>query len=188
LFFLFIFVILLILGIAIYTSRVGIEIENLIIDTEKPKGNKINKDSKIFVYLLIFKKIKLFKKDVKNQKIKFRNKEIDLKLLKSQDLKINYMQLLQKPDIYIDQINLNVQIGTQDAALTAILTGIVRAGLGIILRRPKYEVIPIYANKNFLKIKLDCIISIHLMQYIYKLLSNKIKDLGTGNLNKKVEV
>ena len=187
-FFLFIFIIILISTIAIYTSRLGIEIENLIIDTEKPKGNKINKDSKIFVYILVFKKIKLFKKDVKNQKIKFRNTEIDLKLLKSKDLKIDYKQLLQKPDIYIDQINLNVQIGTQDAALTAILTGIIGGILGGVLQRPKFEIIPIYANRNFLKIKLDCIISIHLMQYIYKLVAKKIKDLGTENLNKKVEV
>jgi len=52
----------------------------------------------------------------------------------------------------------------------------------------KYEVIPIYSNRNFLKIKLDCIISVHLTQYIYKIVSNKIKNLGENNLNKKVEV
>ena len=90
-FFLFILINLIILGIAIYTSRIGIEIENLVIDTEKPRGCKINKDSKIFVYLLIFKKIKLFKRDVKNQKIKFRNKDIDLNLLKN-----THLQTLQK--------------------------------------------------------------------------------------------
>ena len=59
-FFLFIFVNFLILGFAIYTSRLGIKIENLRIDTEQPKGEKINKDSKIFLYVLIFGKIKLF--------------------------------------------------------------------------------------------------------------------------------
>lgn len=125
--FFFIFIIILILGYSIYTSRIGIEIENLVIDTQKPKGEKINKDSKIYIYILVFKKIKLFKKDVKNQKIKFRNKDIDLKLLKERDLEIDYKELLQKPDIYIEKINLNVQLGTQDAALTAILTGIVGA-------------------------------------------------------------
>ena len=72
--------------------------------------------------------------------------------------------------------------------ITAILTGIIAAGLGVILRKPKYEVKPIYENKNLIKIKLDCIFSVHLMQYIYKLFSNKIKDLGKENLNKKVEV
>ena len=187
-FFLFILLILLILGVAIYTSRIGIEIVNLRIDTEQPKGHKINNESKIFVYLLIFKKFKLFKKDVKNEKIKFRNKDIDLKLLQNKDLKIDYKEILQKPNIYIDKIDLNIQLGTQDAALTAILTGIIAGGLGVILRKPKYQVMPIYANRNFLKIKLDCIISVHLAQYIYKLVSNKMKNLGNENLNKKVEV
>ena len=186
-FFLFILIILVILGISAYTSRVGIEIENLIIDTQKPKGEKINQDSKIWIYLLIFKKFKLFKKNIKNEKI-FKNQNIDLKFLKNNDLKINYKDLLERPNIYVDKIDLNVQLGTEDAALTAILTGIISAGLGIILRKPKYQIVPIFSNINFIKIKLDCIISIHLMQYIYKIISNKIKDLGTIGLNKKVEV
>ena len=190
-FFLFIFFILLILWIAIYTSRVGVEIQNLRIDTEQPKGQKINKDSKIFIYILILGKFKLFKKNVRNidtGKIKFQNKDLDIEFFKDRDIKVDYKDLLRKINIYFDQIDLNIQIGTEDAAITAILTGIISAGLGMILRKPKYEVIPIYANKNLIKIKLDCIFSVHLMQYIYKLFSNKIKDLGKENLNKKVEV
>ena len=42
-FFLFILLIILALGVTIYTSRLGIEIENLIIDTEKPKEEKIKR-------------------------------------------------------------------------------------------------------------------------------------------------
>ena len=190
-FFLFILIILIILGFAIYTSRVGVEIENLRIDTEQPKGEKINKDSKIYIYVLIFRKIKLFKKNVRNmdkRNIKFQNKDIDIKFLKDREVKIDYKDLLQKIDIYFDKIDLNIQFGTQDAALTAIFTGVIASALGIILKKPKYEVIPIFSNRNFLKIKLDCIFSVHLMQYIYKVFSNKKKDLGKDNLNKKVEV
>lgn len=190
-FFLFILIILIIIGVAVYTSRLGVEIENLIIDTEQPKGKKINKDSKVYIYWLIFGKIKLFKKDRRNidkQKIKFQNKQLDIKFLKDRDVKIDYKDLLQKIDIYFEQIDLNVQIGTENAALTAILTGVIASALGIIIKKPKYEIIPIYENKNFLKIKLDCIFSVHLMQYIYKVISNKTKDLGKANLNKKVEV
>lgn len=191
LFFLFIFIILLFLIFATYTSRVGVEIQNLIVDTENPKGEKINKDSKIYIYLLIFGKIKLLKKNVRNmdgKNIKFQNKDLDIKFFKDRDLKIDYKNLFQKIDIYFEQFDLNVQIGTEDAALTAILTGIIGAVLGVIIKRPKYEIIPIYANKNLLKIKLDCIFSVHLMQYIYKVISNKNKILGKEILNKKVEV
>ena len=190
-FFLFILISLIILGIAIYTSRIGVEIENLQIDTQQPKGQKINKESRIYIYLLFFNKIKLYKKDIRNmdkQNIKFQNKDIDIKFFKDRDIKIDYKQLLEKIDIYFEKIDLNIQLSTEDAALTAILTGIISASLGIILKKPKYEIIPIFSNKNFLKIKLDCIFSVHLMQYIYKLISNKIKDLGKENLNKKVEV
>ena len=190
-FFLFILINLIILGIAIYTSRIGVEIENLQIDTQQPKGQKINKEGRIYIYLLIFNKIKLYKKDIRNmdkKNIKFQKKDIDIKFFKDRDIKLDYKQLLEKIDIYFEKIDLNIQLSTEDAALTAILTGIISAGLGIILKKPKYEVIPIFSNKNFLKLKLDCIFSLHLMQYIYKLMSNKIRDLGKENLNRKVEV
>ena len=65
-------------------------------------------------------------------------------------------------------IDLNMQIGTQDAAITAILTGIISSMLGIIIKKPKYEIIPIYSNKDFIKFRLEGIFSIYLMQYIYK--------------------
>lgn len=183
-FFLFIFIILLILGLAVYTSKIEIEVQNLKIDTEKPKGEKINKDSKIFVYVLIFKKFKILKKDRKNMKLQ--NRDLDIKLLKNKDIEIDYKELLKS--INIKKIDLNIQLGTEDAALTAVLTGVIGAGLGVFLRKPKYEIIPIFANKNVLKIKLNGIISINLTQYIYKLISSKLNDLGNKTLNRKVEV
>ena len=62
-FFLFILVIFTILIIAIHTSKIGIDIKNLIIDTDAEE--KINEDGKIYVYLLLFNKIKLFRKNVR---------------------------------------------------------------------------------------------------------------------------
>ena len=171
LFFLFVLVFIVILAIAVHTSRVGIEIENLIINTEANKGDKINKESKIYVYLVLFGKIKLFKKDVKNMKppkFKIKNTDIDIKILKGKDVVINYVEMFKNIDIDIKMIDLNMQISTQDAAITAISTGIISSILGIIIRKPKYEIIPIYSNKNFIKIKLNGIFSIYLMQYIYK--------------------
>ena len=185
LFFFFIFltiviILIIIIGIAIHTSRIGIDIKNLIINTENPKGKKINEESKIYVYLLIFGKIKLFKKDVKkmkqpNLKLEKGKMDVDIKILKNVELKINYKELLQNIDIDIKKIDLKAQIGTQDAALTAILVGIASTILGIIIKKPKYQVYPIYSNKNVLKIKIECIISIYLMQYIYKLIRGKFR-------------
>lgn len=169
-FFLFILIFILILGLAVHTSKIGIEVENLIIDTEKPKGEKINEESKIYVYLLIFQKIKLFKKNVKGMKlknVKFQNKDIDVKYLKNRDIKINYKELIQNIEIEIKKVDLYMQIGTEDAALTAILVGIASGIVGVMLKKPKYQIVPIYTNKNLLKIKLDGIFTIYLMHYIY---------------------
>ena len=191
LFFLFILIILLVICIIAYTSKIGIEIENLEIDTEKPSGKKINKDCKIYIFFQILGKIKLFKKNIKHigiPNVKFQNKDIDIKFLKERDLKIDYKEILKNIEVYFEKIDLYIQIGTEDAALTAILTGIIASFLSIIIRKPRYEIKPRYINKNFLKIKLDCIFSVHLMQYIYKIILKKIQNLGKENLNKKVEV
>ena len=180
-FFLFILIILIFV-LAIYTSKIQIDIENLKIDTEAE--NIINKENKINVNLLIFGKVKLFKKDGKS--IKLLNNNMDIKILEDKNIEINYKELIQ--NINIVKVDLYAQISTQDAAFTAIIVGIISALLGIIIRKPKFEIIPIYSNKNFLKINLDGIFSIYLRQYIYKLISNKLKDLKNKFFNKKVEV
>lgn len=174
LFFLFIFIIILL--IAIYTSKIGVEIEKFNLDTERPKGHKISHNSKIYILIFIFGKIKIFKKQikkVKTNKVKLKKDEIDIKILKSKKLKINYKELLKKIEVEIRSIDLEVQIGLRDAANTAILTGGIAGIIGGILRKPKYKIIPIYANKDILKIKLDGIFTIYLMHYIYSQIFKK---------------
>ena len=83
-FFLFILVIFTILIIAIHTSKIGIDIKNLIIDTDAEE--KINEDGKIYVYLLLFNKIKLFRKNVRNipmKDVKFETSDFDIKIFKN---------------------------------------------------------------------------------------------------------
>ena len=183
LFFLFIFLLIVIfLLLAIYTSKLQLEIVNLHIDTKLPKGKKINNDSKINVQISIFNKIKIINKDIKN--IKFKNKEMDIKILKNKDMKIDYKELIQK--IQIEKINLTIHIGTENAAFTAILVGILAAILGIIIKKPKYEIIPNYSGENFMKIHLNGIFTINLMHYIYSLILNrKRRDENGRTSNRK---
>lgn len=176
-FFLFILVIFMILIIAIHTSKIGIDIKNLIIDTDAEE--KINEDGKIYVYLLLFNKIKLFRKNVRNipmKDVKFETSDFDIKIFKNKDIKINYLELIQNINIDIKNIDLNVNIGTEDAGITAILVGILAGILGIIIKKPKYQILPIYANRNLLKINLNGIFTIYLMHYIYKFIKNNIKE------------
>ena len=176
-FFLFILVIFTILIIAIHTSKIGIDIKNLLIDTDAK--NKINEDGKIYVYLLLFNKIKLFRKNVRNipmKDVKFETSDFDIKIFKNKDIKINYLELIQNINIDIKNIDLNVNIGTEDAGITAILVGILAGILGIIIKKPKYQILPIYANRNLLKINLNGIFTIYLMHYIYKFIKDNIKE------------
>ena len=176
-FFLFILVIFTILIIAMHTSKIGIDIENLIIDTDAEE--KINEDGKIYVYLLLFNKIKLFRKNVRNipmKDVKFEASDFDIKIFKNKDIKINYFELIRNINIDIKNIDLNVKIGTEDAGITAILVGILAGILGIIIKKPKYQILPIYANRNLLKINLNGIFTIYLMHYIYKFIKDNIKE------------
>ena len=176
-FFLFILVIFTILIIVIHTSKIGIDIKNLIIDTDAEE--KINEDGKIYVYLLLFNKIKLFRKNVRNipmKDVKFETSDFDIKIFKNKDIKINYLELIQNINIDIKNIDLNVKIGTEDAGVTAILVGIFAGILGIIIKKPKYQILPIYANRNLLKINLNGIFTIYLMHYIYKFIKDNIKE------------
>ena len=176
-FFLFILVTFTILIIAIHTSKIGIDIKNLIIDTDAEE--KINEDGKIYVYLLLFNKIKLFRKNVRNipmKDVKFETSDFDIKIFKNKDIKINYLELIQNINIDIKNIDLNVNIGTEDAGITAILVGILAGILGIIIKKPRYQILPIYANRNLLKINLNGIFTIYLMHYIYKFIKNNIKE------------
>lgn len=176
-FFLFILVIFTILIIAIHTSKIGIDIKNLIIDTDAEE--KINEDGKIYVYLLLFNKVKLFRKNVRNipmKDVKFETSDFDIKIFKNKDIKINYLELIQNINIDIKNIDLNVNIRTEDAGITAILVGILAGILGIIIKKPKYQILPIYANRNLLKINLNGIFTIYLMHYIYKFIKNNIKE------------
>lgn len=176
-FFLFILVIFTILIIAIHTSKIGIDIENLIIDTDAEE--KINEDGKIYVYLLLFNKIKLFRKNVRNipmKDVKFEASDFDIKIFKNKDIKINYFELIRNINIDIKNIDLNVKIGTEEAGITAILVGIFAGILGIIIKKPKYQILPIYANRNLLKINLNGIFTIYLIHYIYKFIKDNIKE------------
>lgn len=187
-FFLFIFIIIFII-IAIHTSKVGIEIINLQINTQFSKDQKINKDSRIYVYLLLFNYFKLFKKEIREinfRNIKLQNRDIDIKFLKNKDFKINYKELLKNIKIEIKRINLSLKIGTENAALTAILVGMISSVLGIIIKRPKYEIIPIYTGENLINLKLDGIFTIYLMHYIYSLILNrKRRDENERTSNRK---
>lgn len=170
-FFILLFLILLI--VIILNSKLQITIENLDISTERKE--KIKKDFEIYFEIIIFNKIKIFKINAK----RFKNKKLDFneiiekakkisKKSSEKELAISSIKSLKDLQIVIIKANLNISLGTEDAATTAISVGVLASILGIILKKQKFEIMPIYQNKNILNIKLNCIFRIDLIHYIYK--------------------
>ena len=97
-FFLFFIVIIMVLYLTIHTSRVVIDIEKLKIDTTST--GKIVNENRIYVYLLLYKKIKILKKDI--TKIKVEKYKIDFSVFKKINIKLDFKNILKNIDLKID--------------------------------------------------------------------------------------
>lgn len=172
----FILIILIILGITIWNSKLQLKIHNLDIATDRTET--IKKDFEIYLGIVIFNKIEILKinlKKIKSQKISFgkvleQAKKLEEKTNKQAALK-GLIKSLKDLEFEIQKIDLKVEVGTEDAALTAILVGTIAGILGIMLKDQKFKILPIYQDKNVLKIKLDGIFRVNLIHYIYKTIS-----------------
>lgn len=165
----FIFIIMFII-ISIIFSKLKIEVKNLKILIEQNKALKKEYLFIVTIYLLnyipIFKiritKPKLEKINIKNKIEKIsENKKLDKDMLKI--LKI----IIPK----IKKFNLNVTLGTENAAFTAIVCSIIKISIANILKR-NVKIQPIFENKNLLNIYFEGIFEIkmiHIINIIYVL-------------------
>ncbi len=177
--FLFIFSIVILLLIF---SRIKIEIENFRFTSHK-QPRHINKEYKIVIKLCILRKIPIIKINITKtrlekielkkqiEKINFEklidNKQIDLKIIKA----------FKRLNVNIDNINLKIEMGTENAALTAIVIPVISTVVSIILSRKikeeqnqKFEIRPIYINQNLINIMFSGIFEIkmiHIINIIY---------------------
>lgn len=175
---LIIFAVLVSLFILIANSKIEIKIKDLDISTVRKE--KLNRDYKIHINIIIFNKIKIFGKQIKKMKFKKENLDKLYNTVKSVQGKLSgkisfttLIQLVKNLSIETKELDLKIELGTEDAAISAILVGIISSIIGIILRNheskeQRFEVIPLYINQNILKLKLDGIFRINLIHYIYK--------------------
>jgi len=169
----FILFILILVGIAIWNSKIEVKIENLDISTARKEI--IKRDFEIYISIITFNKIKVFKKNakkIKSGKINLvRVLETTRKISKKANNQVLLKDLivsLKNFEFETKKADLKVEVGTEDAALTAILVGTISSILGFLLKRQKLKILPIYENKNILNIKLDGIFRVNLIHYIYK--------------------
>ena len=171
---LLVFTIIFVLLKIFFSISIKLEIENLKIVLPNNKRKITNNDSKVLLKVYIFEKIKitefdLKKIDLKNQIIKNRLQ----KQIEGNKLNLNTVNFLINTNYIIEILNLEVFIGTEDAAITAIGVGTGYAIISNLLKKKfldyrniKYEILPIYKNKNIFKLELDSIITLKMENLI----------------------
>ena len=178
----FILMLLILITIIIWNSRLQLKIYNM--DFSTAREERLLKDFEIYLGIVIFRKIEILKINLK----KIKNKKMNLGTVlekaqklegknNKQEMAIELIKGLKDFDFEIVKADLKVTVGFQDAALTAISVGIIASTLGIILKKQKFEILPVYQNKNILNIKLNGIFRVNLIHYIYKtILKGRVKN------------
>ena len=172
-FFLYTVLILIFLAILLLFSRIQIEVKNL----NFYKSNNetvVSPDYIILIKLFILKKVKILNRKITREKFENKNgfkkvqkilnfkKEYKNKYKSKKNSQFLQLNSIKKAGIKLKNINLNIDIGTENAALTAILIGI---SYGVIINLLNYffylnnnvklDINPVYRNKNELSLSFD---------------------------------
>ena len=162
-----------------------IKIKNLDFMIENINKKHVNDNFIFTLYLKLFR-IPVIKVDV--TKATFRKNKVKIEInkmkqkIRQEEKKLDFKIIaqLKKLKINFKSLNFMVNIGTEDAAVTALTTGVLATSIGIALRSilnlnkdNYFKVIPIYQNKNLLKIDFNCMFEIKLINIIYTILALK---------------
>lgn len=188
--FLFVFAFIILITIILLFSKIKININKFNYLSINPKNKKT--DYNIIIQLIILKKFPIFeikfnknnimkiekiKRKIKNKFETFDFTEIE----KDKEIKKKILEIIKKLKIDIDKINLNIEIGTENAVLTSFIIPVVATLLTYILKNSiknnvikseenKFKIQPIYYNQNLLNILFSGIFEIkmiHIINIIY---------------------
>lgn len=188
--FLFVFAFIILITIILLFSKIKINVNKFNYLSINPKNRKT--DYNIIIQLIILKKFPIFeikfnknniikiekiKRKIKNKFETFDFTEIE----KDKEIKKKILEIIKKLKIDIDKINLNIEIGTENAVLTSFIIPVVATLLTYILKNNiknnvikseenKFKIKPIYYNQNLLNILFSGIFEIemiHIINIIY---------------------
>ena len=190
--FLFVILIIILVNIILVFSKIKIEINNL--KFQSISKRHINKDYEIIIKLCVFNvipilKINITKTKLEKLKINEKIKNFDFKILqdnKQFDKKL--LEAIKQLNLEIKNIDLYIDLGTENASLTSIIVPAISTIISIILSRKVKEfknqvfiINPIYINQNLLNIYISGIFEIkisHIINMIYVL--NKEQKKGVN--------
>lgn len=171
-------------------SNIQIHICNIKILSDKKDGRYLNKNYKIEIKLYIFNVIRVIKINLTKDKIEREKMKTDInkfgeKLLKKgKKFDIEMFKILN--NIQINDLNLNIVIGLEDAATCAICIGMLSTVIAIALKNIMnknnnfWKITPIYQDKNILSIDLDCIVKFKTLNILKSIISAE-KNLCLNN-------
>ena len=155
-------------------STLTIKIKNLVLENKK----EISQKAKLQISLYLLGKIKIITFSVQIKKLTniLINKEKPKTINKIEKQKLKYiLKILKKAKIIIEQLNLKIYIGTEDAILTSYATAGIASILGIAYNifvpqekrdNCTYFVNPIYQDTNMYYISLEGTIKINMKEVL----------------------
>ena len=181
-FFLIFLLIILIIFLCLITIKVKIKIVNLELNTLKGKGNYIKEDFFAVITIYILEKIPIWKIKINKEKLKkiqtsnrinkiknnFNQKFIENK----NDFDKNIFLMLNKFPTSLHDVNLNIEIGTESIMFTTFLIPVISTIIALLLTKytkgndQKFNVKPIYNQKNLLKLEFKGIFEIKMIHII----------------------
>lgn len=178
-FFLFI---LLIIILMIITIKIKIDFEDFKFNSQNKKH--LDKNYKVKIIIKIFNFIPIFKlkitnnkieKALKNEKVRqvIDKQKIDI-LENKKDIDLKTLKEIKKIKIEINEMNLNILLGTEDAAKTAFIIPVISTFIALFLSekvkqyndKQIFSVNPVYTNQNLLSIEFSGIFQIKLIHII----------------------
>lgn len=186
---LLVFAIIVILVEIFFSITIKFEVKNLKISLPKINGKITNENSKVSLKIYILRKIKIAEINLK--KVDLKNEEVRNSLqkqFKKNKPNLDIIKFFKSVNFKIEKMSLKIFEGTEDAAITAIGVGVgytfisnFISGKIVDLKNIKYEILPVYQNKNILKLEFDSIITLNMENII-----DIIKLLKKGRVDKNV--
>lgn len=166
----------------VLTIRIKFELTNFIFNSENK--NHFNRDYEMKVILYVFYKIPILKTKINNNKIKkITNNDKVKQSIKKQEIRImenrkdfdkEIVKGLKSIKIEVEEMKLNVFIGTENASLTAFIIPVISTILAMVLSRcivkhnekQIFSITPVYINQNLINIEFSGIFQIKMIHII----------------------
>ncbi len=172
----------LIIVLMIITLRIKIKFRDFEFNSQKEQHLSKNYKIEIIIYTFNFipiLKLKITNKKIeralKNEKIRNMFNEQKTKIIENRkDIDVKTIKDIKNIKIEIDEMDLNILLGTENASITAFVIPIISTIIAVFLSRnvQKYNdkqifsITPIYINQNLINIKFSGIFQIKMIHII----------------------